>query len=118
MEEIYQQTLQKKPKNPTAYIHLAELYKKQGKLDDALFICNSMANHYPESIRCRTILVQVLEQQNKEKEALTEAFKILNREIEKRVTFQCSHCGFETENPLWHCPQCHHWNTFLEDELR
>ncbi len=115
MEEIYQQIIQKKPKNPTAYIHLAELYRKQGNLDEALTVCSTMANQHPDSLRCRTILIQVLQQQNKEKEALTEALKILNHEIEKGVTFRCDHCGFRSENPLWHCPQCHHWSTFLEE---
>ncbi len=116
MEAIYQQIIQKKPKNAMAYIHLAELYKKQGKLDNALAICQTITNHYPDSLRGHAIMIQILQQQKKEKEALLEALKILNQEIENRTSFRCNQCGLHSEVPLWHCPQCHQWDTFLSEK--
>jgi lipopolysaccharide assembly protein B len=29
----------------------------------------------------------------------------------------CTRCRYRTTELLWHCPQCHEWNTFVEERL-
>ncbi|OFW40294.1 MAG: hypothetical protein A3F70_19355 [Acidobacteria bacterium RIFCSPLOWO2_12_FULL_67_14] len=29
----------------------------------------------------------------------------------------CRRCRYRSTEPLWHCPQCHEWNTFVEERL-
>ena len=29
----------------------------------------------------------------------------------------CRHCRYRSTEPLWQCPQCHEWNTFVEERL-
>ncbi len=29
----------------------------------------------------------------------------------------CRRCRYRSTEPLWHCPQCHEWNTFMEERL-
>ena len=113
IEGIYQEIIQKKPKDPTVYLNLAELYKKQDKMDQAIELCRTVLDTHPESPRARHLLVQFLHQKGDDALALEEALQILNREMVKQLSFRCSHCGTESQEPLWHCPQCHRWKTFL-----
>jgi lipopolysaccharide biosynthesis regulator YciM len=29
----------------------------------------------------------------------------------------CRHCRYRSTEPLWQCPQCHEWNTFVEEHI-
>ena len=29
----------------------------------------------------------------------------------------CRHCRYRSTEPLWQCPQCHEWNTFVEERI-
>jgi len=111
IEEIYEQVIRKKPKDPTVYLNLAELFKKQGRLDRAIEMCREVVSAHPDSPRGRYLLVQLVKQKGNGAAALEEALRILGKEMEKKTSFRCAHCGFESQDPLWRCPQCHRWNT-------
>ena len=36
---------------------------------------------------------------------------LLDRLIEERPVFRCSHCGFSAKHLLWFCPGCKYWGT-------
>jgi lipopolysaccharide biosynthesis regulator YciM len=116
IEEIYQQIIQRKPKNPSVYLNLAELLEKQGKLDQAIEMCRKVTEMEPDSMRGRYLLVQILQKKGEETAALEESLRILDRERES--SFCCSQCGFESSDPLWRCPQCHEWNSFLTEKTQ
>jgi len=110
LEEIYQQVIRKKPKDVTVYINLAELYRKQDKLDQAIDLCREVVDTHPDSPRGRYLLIQLMKQKGDETAALDEALRSLGKETEKKAIYCCTHCGFESGDPLWNCPQCHQWN--------
>lgn len=116
IEEIYQQIIQRKPKNPSVYLNLAELLEKQGKLDQAIEMCRKVTEIDPDSMRGRYLLVQLLKQKGEETAALEETLQILDKERES--SFCCTQCGFESSDPLWRCPQCHGWNSFLTEKTQ
>ena len=29
----------------------------------------------------------------------------------------CTHCRYRSTELLWQCPQCHEWNTFVEERI-
>ena len=37
--------------------------------------------------------------------------QVLNDYVESRPQYQCTDCGFELKNLLWHCPSCLHWGS-------
>ena len=37
---------------------------------------------------------------------------LLDRLIEERASYCCSHCGFTAKHLLWFCPGCTYWGTF------
>ena len=118
IEEIYKDVISKKPKDPTVYLNLIEIYKKQGKLNQAVEVCQQIIETHPDSARCRYALVKLLQQRGEESTALQEALQILDREMKQQTTLHCAECGFETPEPLWFCPRCHQWNTFLTETNR
>ncbi|MFH1943395.1 MAG: tetratricopeptide repeat protein [bacterium] len=113
IESIYEQVIQSKSQDPTATINLAELYRKQGNLDKASDTCRNILEIHPQSQRARLLLVQLLKQKGDEKKALGEAMEGLKQTAEEKTVYDCSECRFESEEPLWRCPQCGGWNTFL-----
>ena len=113
MEAIYKNVISRKPKNPTAYLNLIDIYKKQGKLDEALDLCESIFENHPDSPQCRLMRVQLLQMKGLGHKALEEVTDHLGRETEKSSVFRCKTCGNESQTPLWHCPQCKQWNTYI-----
>jgi len=35
--------------------------------------------------------------------------QVLKENLEDKAQYQCSNCGFELKNLLWHCPSCSRW---------
>jgi len=115
MEEIYQQVIQKKPETADAAIQYIELLRKQGRLDQAMDFCEQMIEKYPDSTPLRITQFQLLRKKGDSKEALDLGEKLLSRISTPGNLYDCSHCGYETSDPLWHCPGCHQWDTFLKN---
>jgi lipopolysaccharide biosynthesis regulator YciM len=42
---------------------------------------------------------------------LTQLYQKLNQSDQKRLRYQCSHCGYQALHHRWHCPQCERWET-------
>ncbi|MBN2105658.1 tetratricopeptide repeat protein [bacterium] len=115
IEALFNLVIRKKPNRPDAYLELMDLYVRAGKYDKALDLAQKSLDLYPDNSRCRMALIRIYEQQNRTDEALEEAKKLIHKEHLKNIIFACSHCGFESSDPLWLCPQCRHWKTFLNE---
>jgi lipopolysaccharide biosynthesis regulator YciM len=113
MEGIYQEVIGKNPKHTDAYISLAELYRKEGRTEEAMDMVQRIIDKDPESLRARLLLAQLFRQTGDQTAALEQALKGLEMESAKASHFSCSNCGNESKEPLWYCPQCHAWNTYI-----
>jgi len=113
MEEICQNVLRKKPGHVEANLHLAELYKKQGLLDEALDRCRKALENDPTSSWGHELLIRLYRQKGDEATALNEAIGILNRGKQNESVYTCTTCGHQSVEPIWRCPQCKAWNSFL-----
>jgi lipopolysaccharide biosynthesis regulator YciM len=116
MEAVYQEVMSKKPGNPTACLNLVDIYKKQGKIDEALDLCGQLAETHSESARCTSMHMNLLALKGRKDNAMEEAVRYLEREAASRSAFKCSSCGSESKEPLWRCPQCRQWDTYIEGE--
>ena len=115
IEPLFNLVIRKKPNHPEAYLELMDLYSRTGKHDQAMDLAQKALDQHPDNSRCRMALVSIYEQQNQTGKALEEAKKLIHTAYQKSEIYICSHCGFETSDPLWHCPHCHHWKTFLQE---
>ena len=113
MEEIYKHVIKKKPGNPIAALNLAGLYKKQGKLEMAEEMCQKVLDNHPDSSQAKFLLVDILKLKGNTELALSNASKFLEKAKDLQSNFFCLNCDFESSDPLWFCPRCHHWKTFL-----
>jgi lipopolysaccharide biosynthesis regulator YciM len=116
IEQIYKQVIRKKTKDTTANLNLIEIYRKQGKFDQAKDLCEQVIDHNPNCIECRLAYAKLLQHNGEDREALKEAFNILNQVLIEQASYNCNNCGFETQEPLWLCPHCHKLNTFMEEK--
>jgi len=112
IEEIYKHIIRKHPKNPAAHMNLAELYKKQGNTDQAIDICRKVLESRPDTLYSRHLLIQMLMEKGDTNTALQEMLSLLDQQLSSKASYTCSECGFNSENILWHCPQCYQWKTF------
>lgn len=114
MEGIYQEVIGKNPKNISAYISLAELYRKEGRIEEAMDMVQKIIDKNPESLRARYLLTELFRQTGNPTAALEQALKGLEMESSKADFFSCLNCGNESKEPLWYCPRCHVWNSYLD----
>lgn len=112
IEGIYQSILQKS-KNPAARLELADFYRKQGQFDQAIELCQEVLDKHPETPMAWYILAQVHNQRGNESAALEEALEGLSKQKQKEVVFTCSECGNASVEPLWRCPQCRAWDSYV-----
>jgi len=115
IEEIYREIIHKQPARPQVYLYMAELLVSQGKTDEAVKMVRTVLEKNPDSVEARHLLVRLLHERGETDEALRAALSLLNTSLKHETAYRCSECGFESQDPLWHCPQCLSWNTFLGD---
>ncbi|MBN1895875.1 tetratricopeptide repeat protein [bacterium] len=116
MEEIYKDIIRKKPQNLMAYIHLIEIYGKQNRIDEALALCEGVIEKHPDCKPCQHARILLLQQKGLERESLNAALAYIESDLEKASFYWCRKCGYETAEPLWRCPQCQAWKSFLVEE--
>lgn len=114
IESIYQKIASKKVKDEAVYQRLIELYIKLGKLQEASRLSQERLELNPTSSHYRYIQIQLLAQRNTQK-ALDEALHLLEDTVSRNPIFECKTCGLVSDEPIWYCPKCHQWNSYLQE---
>jgi len=114
IEDIYQQIIKKDKNNIPTLIALVEFYKKQGQDDKAINLCNQVLAKEPQNAKANYLLITLLQNQRNNVEALQKALNYLKSEQKQNQYFTCSECNYTSDKPLWLCPECHNWDTFIE----
>jgi len=114
IEGIYQQIIKRDKNNIPTLIALAEFYKKQGQDDKAINICDKVLTQEPQNIKANYLLINLLQNQGNNVQALQKALNYLKTEQKQNQYYTCSECNYTSDTPLWLCPKCYHWDTFIE----
>ena len=114
IEELYKQILKKNKNNIPTLIAQAEFYKKQGQDDKAIQICHQLLNKNPQNVKANFLLISLLQNQKDYQQAIKKALDYFKTEQKQIQTYSCSECNYTSDTPLWLCPQCHQWDTFIE----
>lgn len=115
MEDIYQSILQRDPGNTDAMFALVNIYDSKGEMEKAIDYCHQILEKDPNSIKAKQYLIKLHYKKGAKEEALREAMKLIDEVWTEKKDFVCKKCGFSSKDPLWHCPQCGEWNSFLND---
>nr|CRH07412.1 Conserved protein of unknown function; putative tetratricopeptide TPR_2 repeat protein [Candidatus Magnetococcus massalia] len=96
--------------SPQLILRWSRWLEERGRLDEAETLLSLSLERRPDSssiARCYIALLLKMEAADK---ALKIAIDYLDGMIDQQPHFRCSHCGFESHEIYWKCPQCHHWD--------
>ncbi len=113
LESIFRKLLDKNPTNEKARFALADIYERKGELQRAIELCHDYLEKNPNSLLAKRYLVKFLPRIGKNDEALKYAEDLVDELFEQREkSYTCNNCGYVSDTPRWHCPQCQEWDTF------
>ncbi|MCU0645946.1 MAG: tetratricopeptide repeat protein, partial [bacterium] len=114
VEVIFKSLLQQNPEDESIRLSLVDILERKGQVDKAINLCNQILERNPDNHHAKRYLAQFMERIGKKEKALDHALRLIDDLMKKTVDrYTCKSCGYVSEEPAWHCPQCHKWNTFL-----
>ncbi len=112
-EKLYKKIVAKDVENIFAIVALAEIYNKKAEFDNALEILDKVAEDkavHPRIIGTRLL---TLSNKNQYKIACGEAIEYFQKNhFLTSWYYVCQECQFESNEPLWVCPQCQNIASF------
>lgn len=99
--------------NSDAFTHiaLARYLYNENDIEGALKQINSALELDPFFWEARRFKGKILLSHGREKDALTEYGEFVEHLNVPYLKFQCSQCGFQSNELQWQCPQCKKWDT-------
>ncbi|MBF0455635.1 MAG: tetratricopeptide repeat protein [Magnetococcales bacterium] len=97
--------------SPRLIILWSRILEEKASLQEAIEVLRAGTERYPGSSGIARQLVLILGRVNQWQEAVGAAERCLDHLISRQPVFQCSQCGFHSQDIYWKCPQCHHWDT-------
>jgi lipopolysaccharide assembly protein B len=100
-----------------ARLALARHLSLRGSADEALELLFEALVHNPHALALHQAIWQTLSQLNLP-QALVNRYVELTRDavfyLDPHI---CMRCRYRSTELLWQCPQCHEWNTFIEERI-
>lgn len=114
-EHIFESLLTRNPDVEPIRFALADIYERKGEIDKALNLCYEANDRNPKSRQAKRYLAKLLAKTGRRQEAFQHAIELIDEMMaEKEQLFTCKNCKFTSSEPKWHCPNCHQWNTFID----
>jgi len=114
LETIYQTIQTKNPDNSEVYLALAKLYEKKGDFREALELSLQSLEKQPDSIEARARIVKYYYRLGQKDKAIEHALSWFEQLDTEKNRFICGQCGYKSSEPLWYCPNCKNWDTFVK----
>jgi lipopolysaccharide biosynthesis regulator YciM len=98
--------------SPSIILSKVRLLKSIQKVDNAYETLEKWLAKYPShSEILKMEFIKLLIEVDKKEEALKNTHELLNTLHSSLTRHFCSHCGFNSDDIFWRCPQCHNWET-------
>jgi lipopolysaccharide biosynthesis regulator YciM len=99
--------------NPDAFTHmaLARYLYIENDIEGALMEISKALELDSSLWEARKLKGEILLENGREKEALADYREVIENLDVSHLKFQCSQCGFQSEELQWQCPQCRQWDT-------
>ena len=82
----------------------------RGELEEAARVLRKGVARYPGSAGIARQMILLLAKRDRCQEAVGVAERCLDHLNARQPVFQCSYCGFKSQDIYWKCPQCHNWD--------
>lgn len=116
VEQYYKQLLKSSPENTEAATGLANIYEKKGEVQAAINSLENALEKTPDALRARIMLARLYNGQNSSQAVEEELDTILNTVSSKEHYF-CAECGYDSDLPIWLCPECYEVDTFFDEQI-
>jgi lipopolysaccharide biosynthesis regulator YciM len=99
-------------KSPSVILSRVRLLKSDDKFADAFeLLAGWMSKNETSSDVLRMEYIKLLIENDKKDLALQETKSLLSNLHASLTRHYCSHCGYNSDEIFWRCPQCHKWET-------
>jgi len=111
--DLYNDVLERNPSDVTTIMTLANIHRKKGNIEEALRLCKAALEAEPGSRRVKQAMARLYYEKGDIEaslKAMVEAFNGFSSDDEHCV---CNNCDYKSNEVLWRCPRCKHWETFV-----
>ena len=111
--DLYNDVLERNPGDVRTLMTLANINRKKGNLDDAVRLCLTALEFDPQSRRVKQALARLYYEKGETERSLKAMVEAFNGFSSDEECYVCSNCGHKSNEALWRCPRCRHWETFI-----
>lgn len=108
--KIYNQILEKYPKDIFARFGLANIYEKKGDLEEAIAAYKEILDIKPDYIPAIQSLITLYRQKGMSTQALNVVSELAGAFVSNYTKYYCKNCHQDVKNQVWRCPSCKTFN--------
>jgi lipopolysaccharide biosynthesis regulator YciM len=108
---MMQESVASATSSPRLILCWGNILEEQGRVQEAVALWRSGVAAHPASAFLAHRLIRSLGRLGEWQEACAVADRCLDVLTARQPVFQCSQCGFKSQDISWKCPQCQMWDT-------
>jgi lipopolysaccharide biosynthesis regulator YciM len=105
------------PRDWRARLALARQLRAEGKAEEAYGLLLRAMNANPQVLLVHLEMWRTLRTLGLPADQVAEYVAAAADAVFYAAPHVCTSCRYRAEDVLWRCPQCHQWNTFVEERL-
>jgi lipopolysaccharide biosynthesis regulator YciM len=115
--ELCQRIVDREPQNWRARLALSRHFASAGQPRAAFDMLIAALPHNPHGLAIHQEIWEVLAALGFEAGLVRQYVGLTREAVFYLDPHVCRRCRYRSTELLWQCPQCHEWNTFVEDRL-
>ena len=115
--ELCQKLIARNPQDWRARLALSKHLAAQLRNREALELLLDALPHNPHGLAIHEQIWQILSELGLEPSLVRRYVTLTNEAVFYLDPHVCTRCRYRSTELLWQCPQCHEWNTFVEERL-
>ena len=105
------------PQDWRARLALGRHLATQGRQSDALDLLFESLVHNPHALTIHQVVWQSLAALRFDEDRMRRYMELTREAVFYLDPHVCMRCRYRSTELLWQCPQCHEWNTFVEERI-
>ena len=105
------------PQDWRARLALGRHLATQGRPSDALDLLFDSLVHNPHALSIHQVVWQALSALDFDADRVRRYMELTREAVFYLDPHICMRCRYRSTELLWQCPQCHEWNTFIEERM-
>src|SRR5205814_4295999 len=115
--ELCQRLIAQNPQEWRARLALSKHLADQSRHREALEVVLDALPHNPHGLAIHQQIWQTLSALGLESSLVRRYMALTSEAVFYLDPHVCTRCRYRSTELLWQCPQCHEWNTFVEERL-